>query len=248
AMDALGNGVSSSPSNSTAQPDDTFPIFTVRDMVNTQRQALKQTLRITHVYAILGGSMGGMQTFQWLVSYPEFMERAVAYVGAPWSSSYGRLVWKAEAEVIENGLACGQAPEEIARHVSLIQILNAYTPDYRNRSTPASEADQFAQEYLSRFLKNFRVYDWYRQIQAMQKHDVTAAFSGSKSAAVAAVQAPTLIIASRQDHLVPPGPAEEWAALSGADLVVLDNDCGHLAPGCEMKRFVRLVHDFLDQP
>src|SRR5215203_1789058 len=40
AVDALGNGVSSSPSNSTAQPRMKFPRFNVRDMVNTQHRLL----------------------------------------------------------------------------------------------------------------------------------------------------------------------------------------------------------------
>lgn len=245
AMDALGNGVSSSPSTSATQREDAFPQFTIEDMVKSQHQALTQTLRLNHVFAFVGGSMGGMQVFQWLVSYPDFMDKAVSYVGAPWSSSYGRLVWQAEAAAIEHGLACGQDSLEIAGQVALIQILNAYTPGYRNRMTPAEDAETFSRDYLERFMKNFRVYDWYRQIQAMLAMDVTAAFNGSKSKAVASVKAETLIIVSLQDHLVPPGPAQEWASLADVPPEIFDNDCGHLAPGCEKDRFIRVVNEFL---
>jgi homoserine O-acetyltransferase len=153
----------------------------------------------------------------------------------------------AEEAIIEEGLACGQRPEDIGRQVSLIQVLNAYTPDYRNRSTPSSETKSFANDYQARFMNNFRVYDWYRQIQAMQSHDVTAPFDGSRETSAAMVQAKTLVIVSRRDHLVPPGPAEEWAALTGAELVIFENDCGHLAPGCEMERFIRVVNDFFSK-
>src|SRR4051794_29100560 len=41
AVDALGNGLSSSPSNSTRQPADAFPDITLRDMVESQRRLLE---------------------------------------------------------------------------------------------------------------------------------------------------------------------------------------------------------------
>src|ERR1044072_7958771 len=51
AVDALGNGVSSSPSNSTAQPRMKFPRFTVRDMVETQHALLTKVLGLNRLRA-----------------------------------------------------------------------------------------------------------------------------------------------------------------------------------------------------
>src|SRR5712691_9452470 len=61
ATDAIGNGLTTSPSNSPAQPRMTFPRFTLRDMVQSQYRLLTEHLKIDRVVAVIGPSMGGMQ-------------------------------------------------------------------------------------------------------------------------------------------------------------------------------------------
>ena len=75
--DAIGNGLTTSPSNSTMQPRMKFPKFLIRDMVISQKK-LMDHLGINHVVAVIGPSMGGMQVLQWGVSYPDFMDSACA--------------------------------------------------------------------------------------------------------------------------------------------------------------------------
>jgi homoserine O-acetyltransferase len=77
--DAIGNGLTTSPSNSTAQPHMKFPKFLIRDMVASQKLLLDH-LGIEHLVAVIGPSMGGMQTLQWGVSYPDMMDSLVAIV------------------------------------------------------------------------------------------------------------------------------------------------------------------------
>ncbi|MYL69565.1 homoserine O-acetyltransferase [Halobacillus litoralis] len=66
----------------------TFPKVTIRDMVHAQYEAL-QHLGITHVHAIAGGSLGGMQTYEWGLLYPDFMKKLFILAATPYLSDYG---------------------------------------------------------------------------------------------------------------------------------------------------------------
>ena len=55
------------------------------DMVNVQKKLI-DSMGIEQLYAIIGGSMGGMQVLQWLVSYPQMMKKAVPMATAAMSS------------------------------------------------------------------------------------------------------------------------------------------------------------------
>lgn len=53
-----------------------FPVITIRDMVNVQKE-LVDSFEINQLAAIIGGSMGGMQVLQWMISYPKMMKKAI---------------------------------------------------------------------------------------------------------------------------------------------------------------------------
>jgi homoserine O-acetyltransferase len=53
-----------------------FPLITIGDMVNAQRHLIDH-LGIQKLLAVIGGSMGGMQVLQWLVSYPQRIRAAI---------------------------------------------------------------------------------------------------------------------------------------------------------------------------
>jgi len=53
-----------------------FPVITIKDMVDVQK-VLIDSFDIHQLYAVIGGSMGGMQVLQWIVSYPDMMKKAI---------------------------------------------------------------------------------------------------------------------------------------------------------------------------
>jgi homoserine O-acetyltransferase/O-succinyltransferase len=246
AADALGNGVSSSPSNSAAQPRMSFPRFTVRDMVNAQHELLTKILRIGHLKAVMGISMGGMQTFQWVVSYPDFMDKAIPIVGSPRLAPYDLLDWQTQIDAIMNdpGWQDGNYTAEPARAAEYeFGALLLTTPEEFNKRMTRERV--FKELEAAKKVKGFDANDKIRQDQAMMSLDVSAPFGGSLERAAAAVRARVLVVVAAQDHVVTPGPALEFARLLRAQVLTLEGDCGHLAPGCEAKKVNPAVADFL---
>lgn len=82
ATELFGNGRPSSPSN-TPEPyhGPRFPVMTIRDNLEAVHRLLTEELKITHLRALIGFSMGAEQAFQWAVSYPTFTDRIVATSG-----------------------------------------------------------------------------------------------------------------------------------------------------------------------
>jgi homoserine O-acetyltransferase len=252
AVDALGDGVTSSPSNSKLQARMKFPIFTIRDMVESQHEFLTRVLHIPHLHAVVGISMGGMQAFQWMVSFPEFMDRAVPIVGTPKLNAYDLLLWQAELHAIKadhawNGGEYQSPPEAGMKTVADIHTLAVATPAYRTRRTDPRDFQKFLETTERDTMQHFDANNWVRQLEAMLSHDVSKTFSGNIERAAAAVKARALIIVGLQDHMVNPQPALMFARLLQARTLELDTDCGHLVFDCEGKRVYAAVRRFLGE-
>ena len=73
--------VSTNPSTGNVYGAD-FPLLTVRDWVNSQRQ-LMHYLNIRQWAAVIGGSLGGMQALQWSIDYPSELRHCCCIASAP---------------------------------------------------------------------------------------------------------------------------------------------------------------------
>jgi homoserine O-acetyltransferase len=216
-------------------------------MVNTEYRLATGKLGLKHLHAVMGISMGGMQTFEWMVDYPDFMDVAIPIVGSTKMTGYDLLLWHSEEDALKadpawQGGHYKQPPPMGA--VETLHTMNVSTPAHYAREYPP---DKFAGEYAGYYQKGilpFDANDWLAQLEAMIHHDV--AHGGSLEAAARKVKARVFVIVASQDHMVNPRPALDFAPLIGARTLVLESDCGHLSPGCEMSTMAPAVRAFLD--
>lgn len=80
----LGNGESSSPSNTENFPSD----LDYRDCVRAQRNLLTGCLGINHLDAVIGFSMGAQQAYYWACMYPSFADNIIPICGSARTSPH----------------------------------------------------------------------------------------------------------------------------------------------------------------
>jgi homoserine O-acetyltransferase len=237
-VDSIGNGVSTSPSNSKSQPRMQFPEFTIRDMVETEHRLATETLHLAHLRAVMGVSMGGMQTFEWLMAYPDFMDLAIPMEGSPQSTSYDKLLWTAQIDALELDPEWkgGNGTAPMARGFAVygeIGSMNVTSPAYRVEHTTASQFQGFLEETKKAGVGDAAAAsDAIRQRQAINSLDIPGEYGVTLEQAAKRTHAKMLVIVSREDHMVNPGPALAFANAIGAPVVTLDSNCGHLSFTC----------------
>jgi homoserine O-acetyltransferase len=223
-----------------------FPKVSIRDMVNAEHKMLTVLLHLTHVHAVMGFSMGGMQAFQWAVSYPDFMDKIVSIVGSPQLTSWDMLVWRTEllATKMDPDWRNGQYNTPPKLHLQdSVHALVLTTPEYITANTHTKGFEKFFAEQVED--GSFDANDNIRQVEAILTQDIAAPFDGSLQRAAAIVRVPVLIVVNRQDRLVDPMTSIEFARLLKAQLLELDSNCGHRAHRCEQEKIGQAVADFL---
>lgn len=242
-VDAFGDGVSSSPSNSVSQPGKLFPEFSIKDMVDAQYQMLTEKLGIKHLYAVTGISMGGMQTFQWMMSYPDFFDKAAPIVGSPLLSSQDLLLFDLFSKIMEQ---CQDAdcPEITALALEL-EYLTGFTPAYRKENTSPNALPNFLKA-IEKEASNYKLRDLLSQMKAIGKHNVTNECEDSLEIAAKRFKGAALITIANQDQTLSPLSSIALAKLMNAKLLELDTNCGHYAFACEKERISEAVRNFLN--
>ncbi|NHN88253.1 homoserine O-acetyltransferase MetX [Acetobacter conturbans] len=151
-----------------------FPPITIRDMVRSQHRLVKH-LGIDRLFAVVGGSMGGMQVLEWAATYPEMVFAAVPIATAPFHSAqniafnevsrqaifadpdwHGGRYWETGA-IPARGLA-------VARMMAHITYLSeeALTRKFGRRVRPCNDTTGKAAGTLSTFGDIFEVESYLR--------------------------------------------------------------------------------------
>lgn len=247
AFDAFGDGVSSSPSNSKQQAGVGFPQFTTEDMVRAQYRVLTEVLKVKHLHAVTGLSMGGHQTFAWAVLYPEFMDLAVPIVGSPQATNFDRLSKQIVIDAIEsdaeyNGGRYAKEPQlKLANEIGVLMLT---TPAYRNAEAPRSEYAEWLRKIEAPQRQDANDRLW--QARAILSQDVLRGKPLDEVARNSPVK--FLIINAAEDRMVAPGPALEWAKAAGAEVYLSHGECAHLIMSCDAAAVRKRVERFLSQP
>ena len=222
--DAIGNGLTTSPSNSTAQPRMQFPKFQIRDMVVSQHRLMTEHLGIARVVTVIGPSMGGMQALQWGVSYPEFMDSLVSLVPLAKTPAWSVVVMEASRKAIMLDPAWDQGnytspPEQgIRLWRDILGFLAARSPEIYREQFPGNQLDvlPWLKEQETNLIKVFDANDWIYQTWAYDRHDVgtSPGMNGDTVRALRAIKAKTLILNGTKDLLNP-----EWEPQDAARFI-----------------------------
>lgn len=259
-VDAIGNGQSSSPSNSVTQPGLLFPQFGIRDMVESQRRLIVEHLGITRLYAVTGASMGGMQSLQWAVSHPEAVARVVAMTPmakvTPWSTAINEVARRA-LMADPRWAEAGHESAGCAAWVPLMQLIAGRTPAAlaAEFSDGPAVLDWIAARSTWQQEQCFNAVDLVYQTRAYDAHDVgtSPGFNGDTGAALASIGARCLLLAPPLDLFNPHEAASSAAAaIPGARFEVIPSDWGHQAATstrAEDAVFLnRVIGDYLASP
>ncbi len=243
-IDALGNGVSSSPSVQKVSYDH-FPRFSIRDMVHSQHILLTKHLGLSHIHAIIGGSMGGMQVFEWVLSYPDFMNKAIPYVGTPRLTSYDLLLFHTLRQNLEILKKQGASETQLIHFMQMCFALCMDSAEYRVKKTSTKDFPNFFASLEKNASTTMNSDDFLSQLYAIINHDVYSRYDGSMEKAISCIQAKMLVIVSKTDRILYPEEALSFARQLGAEILLLDNELGHLAISYELPRVSKTIDEFL---
>jgi len=246
AVNAFGNGVSSSPSNHPLQPGETFPAFSIRDLIHVQHRLLTEKLGLERIHAVVGVSLGGYQTFEWMMLYPEFANHYVPIEGTPWPTHYDQLLWTAWQEILD---APREDSADIDRATDLLTAtdgLTLWTPNYVNRE----HGQKAFKEYFDGIRKKpgpDYLLDRASQTRALFTHDIRTPYPDFEKQLAKLPKQSVLAVVFESDMMVNPGPTRELADKMDFEVMEVPGDCGHMGPEaeCAQEAVAKRVQRFL---
>ncbi|HLN45269.1 MAG TPA: homoserine O-acetyltransferase, partial [Candidatus Sulfotelmatobacter sp.] len=245
-----------------------FPIVTISDMVNAQKYLIDY-LGIKKLLSVIGGSMGGMQVLQWMVSYPERICSAIPIATAmkhtPQQIAFnavGRQAIMADPDWRGGNYYCSSGPARglaVARMVGHITYMSdaSMAEKFGRRTKPEKTAFKFSEEfevegYLKyrgdSFVKRFDANSYLYITKAIDYFDILNGHSLDK--VFRNLKAKVLVLAFKSDWLYPLHQSQEIAKackLCGVDASYceLNGNYGHDSFLLEIDEQSKLISNFL---
>jgi homoserine O-acetyltransferase len=251
-----------------------FPVITVADMVRAERAFLGQ-LGITRLRAVAGGSLGGMQAFEWAISYPDQVDSIVAIASTHALQPQG-VAWNA---IARNAIMAdpdwqgghyygtGRAPNAgmgVARMVGHVTYLSGkslgdkfgrrlqFAEDIRYTLTdPEFAIESYLRHQADTFVRRFDANTYLYTSRALTYFDLARQYGNGRLVdALRNISARTLLIAFSSDWLYPSAGSEELAAAlralgKGVELHVIEAPYGHDCFLLEEARQAPMIERFL---
>jgi homoserine O-acetyltransferase/O-succinyltransferase len=247
-----------------------FPVVTVADMVEAERWLL-DALRIDALLCVTGGSMGGMQSVQWTVSYPERVKSAIVLASTARTSAQSIALNEVPRQAIyadpnwNQGDYYGKEPPNsglaVARMIGHITYLSETSmrekfgrrlqdrERYGYEFATEFQVESYLKYHGNRFTTRFDANSFLYITKAIDYFDLSLG-RADLADAFAGVQAKFLVLSYSSDWLYPPAQSEELVRAllrNGIDAtyVEIQSDYGHDAFLLEVDRLGELARDFL---
>jgi homoserine O-acetyltransferase len=248
----------------------TFPMVTIRDMVNTQK-VLIDHLGIEQLLCVVGGSMGGMQVLQWVVSYPDRVRLAIPIATTSKLSAQAIAFDEVGRQAIQSdphwkggdyyGKPIPRRGLAIARMIGHITYLSERSmhqkfgrklqdkTEYGYNFLADFQVESYLQYKGDNFVNRFDANSYLYISKAMDYFDLAQPY-GTLEQAFSGVKAKFLVISFSSDWLFPSYQSKEnVSALRrvGAEAIYteIQTDYGHDAFLLESEQLSSLITNFL---
>lgn len=215
----------------------TFPQVTVRDMVQAHI-LLRKHLGIEKINTLIGGSLGGYQALEWVITEPNVIEKLVLISTNPKESAWGIAVHTSQRLAIETDTTwqnmsaqAGANGLKTARAIGMLSYRN-YETYVRTQTDQEEKLDNYrASSYIhhqgDKLVKRFNAYSYWILTKAMDSHNV-ARHRGKMEDVLRGIKTKTLIIGISSDMLCPVAEQKFLAAhIPNSAFVEIDSPYGH---------------------
>lgn len=251
-VNLMGNGVSSSPSNSSL---DVFPIVTVADNVRLQHRLVVETFGITQLALVLGHSMGAAQTYHWAAMFPEFVERAAPICGSAKTSRHNDVFLRGMRGILMADPVWAEGrytTQPIDGLRTMARAWAAWPPSshfYRNayyETLGFNSLDDFIERYWEATYTGMDANNVLTQIETWRSSDISnnKIHQGDFPKSLASIKARMVVMPCTTDAYFPPEDSEiEVSHMTNASLQPIKSNWGHWAGSGRNQ----LDTDFIDQ-